>query len=592
MIGTRQDKNYLSLHTDRLTSNSEERQRHLQDQQIDATPKWDASQIFPASPERPDIIPKRDASQTFPASPERPDIIPKRDTSQTFPASPERPDIIPEWGASQTFPAPPERPDIIPGWDASQTFPASPERPDIIPGWDVSQTFPASPERPDIIPEWDASQTFPASPERPDIIPKRPRNAHVPGQLYDLVANTLQVVRGWTGKMVAIADQVMQLPATPSADSNTDDGSGGTFLAGNAHGLPAWASTYVSTVSDLTTTLPDGIHHNVDAFIQVLNTLTPTGSTPLGEALFEAMRYYEGGKPAFGATIGVSSSGTYSSPIVYGCQKNYVILVTDGMANTDSASILGTAELNTNGCKHGACGSDLTNGSGGGPSVPWTNWPYVPGVDDPANTCGNEGMPGPYNHVLSSVAWYMYNTDLISDISGTQNVMTYTVGFDANFGSCTPAVNLLAEAADNNHGHGNSFLATSESALSQAFASVISEIFSVNSSFVAPVVPVSPENRTYSGNMIYMGFFLPGDNQFWGGNLKKNSGSTRIIISLIRSVILQRMKPLPTHNGIVAMMPWCHKETPTEVLEIRLSLIGASLRTVVTWKKEASVTHY
>ncbi len=303
--------------------------------------------------------------------------------------------------------------------------------------------------------------------------------------------------------------------------AHTDDGSGGTFLAGNAHGLPAWASTYVSTVSDLTTTLPDGIHHNVDAFIQVLNTLTPTGSTPLGEALFEAMRYYEGGKPAFGATIGVSSSGTYSSPIVYGCQKNYVILVTDGMANTDSASILGTAELNTNGCKHGACGSDLTNGSGGGPSVPWTNWPYVPGVDDPANTCGNEGMPGPYNHVLSSVAWYMYNTDLISDISGTQNVMTYTVGFDANFGSCTPAVNLLAEAADNNHGHGNSFLATSESALSQAFASVISEIFSVNSSFVAPVVPVSPENRTYSGNMIYMGFFLPGDNQFWGGNLKK-----------------------------------------------------------------------
>ncbi len=127
----RQDKNYLPLHTDRLTSNSEERQQQLPEQQIDAYPKW---------------------------------------------------------GASQTFPAPPERPDIIP--------------------------------------KWDASQTFPAPPERPDIIPKRPRNAHVPDQLYDLVANTLQVVRGWTGKMVAIADQVMQIPATPCADSNPAPASG------------------------------------------------------------------------------------------------------------------------------------------------------------------------------------------------------------------------------------------------------------------------------------------------------------------------------------------------------------------------------
>jgi membrane peptidoglycan carboxypeptidase len=75
-------------------------------------------------------------------------------------------------------------------------------------------------------PKGNASQTLPTSSERPDIIPKRPRNAHVPDQLYNLVANTLQVVRGWTGKMVAIADQVMQPPATPPTDSYPAPASG------------------------------------------------------------------------------------------------------------------------------------------------------------------------------------------------------------------------------------------------------------------------------------------------------------------------------------------------------------------------------
>ena len=43
----------------------------------------------------------------------------------------------------------------------------------------------------------------------------------------------------------------------------------------------------------------------------------------------------------------------------------------------------------------------------------------------------------------------------------------------------------------------------------------------VNTSFVAPAVPVSPENKLYSGNKIYMGFFKPQTQKQWLGNLKK-----------------------------------------------------------------------
>ena len=39
--------------------------------------------------------------------------------------------------------------------------------------------------------------------------------------------------------------------------------------------------------------------------------------------------------------------------------------------------------------------------------------------------------------------------------------------------------------------------------------------------FVAPVVPASPENRTYSGKRIYIGFFKPISQKPWYGNLKK-----------------------------------------------------------------------
>jgi type IV pilus assembly protein PilY1 len=255
-------------------------------------------------------------------------------------------------------------------------------------------------------------------------------------------------------------------------------------------------ATYVSTVSDMTTTIA-GSNTNRDALVKAIDELTTSGATPLGESLFEAMRYFQGEQTAFSNTVGVDGTGHYTSPIQYGCQKNYIIFVTDGMSNSDDAAALGTI------CNHGDCDSDGQE--------PHSGWP--------------SGYTGPYNHSLDDIAKYMYDNDLRPDaapggLAGMQNVTTYTIGFGLD-GADADAVTLLQRTADQSHGHGNYYPAGSETDLSTSFTRIISEIFSVNTSFVAPVVPVSPENRTYSGSRVYMGFFKPEGGKFWSGNLKK-----------------------------------------------------------------------
>jgi type IV pilus assembly protein PilY1 len=256
-------------------------------------------------------------------------------------------------------------------------------------------------------------------------------------------------------------------------------GNGGQLRSANVSGSP-----YVTTIKAMNDIFT-GSTTNRGALTSVIASLTTNGITPLGESLFEAMRYYRGGQSAFGNTIGLSGSPLqYTSPIIATCQKNYVIVVTDGMANADDAAVLKTI------CNNGDCDGD--------------------GVE-----------PGNLNHVLDDVAKYMYEHDMISGATGsTRNVRTYTIGF-GDIGADADAVALLTRTADTSHGHGQAFLASNASQLSAALTQVIGQIFQVDTSFVAPVVPVSPENRTYSGSRIYMGFFKPINMTYWSGNLKK-----------------------------------------------------------------------
>ncbi|HET8761683.1 MAG TPA: vWA domain-containing protein, partial [Nitrospiria bacterium] len=241
---------------------------------------------------------------------------------------------------------------------------------------------------------------------------------------------------------------------------------------------------YRATVKDMDA-LFDATTTNRDALVYAVNKdIVADSWTPLAESLYEVGRYYQGKVSAF-------TTESWTSPIQASCQKNYVIIVTDGMSTADQDNVLKTI------CNNGDC-----DGDGFEPA------------NDPAKTYPNQG-----SDYLDDVAKYLHDTDVSTTFDGTQNVITFTVGFGLG-GSNAGAVKLLSETAAN--GGGKAYLSNSASELSTALQQILGQIMEVNSSFVAPVVPVSPENRTYSSGRVYLGFFKPqSGTSMWLGNLKK-----------------------------------------------------------------------
>ncbi len=260
------------------------------------------------------------------------------------------------------------------------------------------------------------------------------------------------------------------------------------------------ASTYVATVKDMDAIF-SGTTTNRNALLSSIDGIVANSWTPLAESLFEAMRYYQGGSSAFANTVGLTG-GRYTSPITSSCQTNFVIIITDGMSTQDSDNVLTTI------CGNGDCDKD-----------------GMDPANDPQKNYQNQG-----SDYLDDVAWYMYHTDMVAAYPGSK-VTTYTVGF--GLGGANPgAVKLLNEtaangakpvgmAADGTPIPQAAFMANNETQLTTALQGILGKLMEVNTSFVAPAVPVSPENKLYSGSRIYMGFFKPASGSQWLGNMKK-----------------------------------------------------------------------
>ena len=216
------------------------------------------------------------------------------------------------------------------------------------------------------------------------------------------------------------------------------------------------------------------------------NAITPETWTPLAETLYEIGLYFKGGPSYFNSGV------NYISPIQYSCQKNYVIIITDGEPTQDRNSILATAvgDQNNDGREPGGANEVYYDNSG--------------------------------SDYLDDVAKYLYDADLRSDLSGQQNIITYTIGF-------TIDNDLLNRTST--QGHGKYFYSQDAQSLSLAFQNIIDEILEETSSFVAPVVPVDRMERTASGHNIYIALFKPKNQKMWSGNIKKyqidNAGDIR-----------------------------------------------------------------
>jgi type IV pilus assembly protein PilY1 len=214
-----------------------------------------------------------------------------------------------------------------------------------------------------------------------------------------------------------------------------------------------------------------------------INNIVAETWTPLAETLYEAGLYFRGGASYFNPGV------VYTSPIQFHCQKNYVIIITDGDSTRDRNSILATAVGDQDGDGRELGGAQEAH--------------YIVEGQDMLGT-----------DYLDDVAKYLYETDLSSSFEGQQNIITYTIGFTVH-----SQHNLLERTAEK--GRGRYFYSDNAQQLADAFQDIVNEILEKSSSFVAPLVPVSRWERTSAGDKIYLALFQPVEDGMWSGNVKK-----------------------------------------------------------------------
>jgi type IV pilus assembly protein PilY1 len=242
--------------------------------------------------------------------------------------------------------------------------------------------------------------------------------------------------------------------------------------------------------------------------------------TPLGETLFQIYTYFMS-RTASNRPKGVNGTtfpgyvyrtnptgnyGSYTStaanipedPVQFDCQKNFVVLITDGEPTKDDFDNSNSGDNTGQG--FGSFTGLIGNYNNDGETE-------IQGAD-----CVNNPVSDECALYLDDIAKFMQNNDFRPDKPGTQVVDVYTVGF-----TTTPQANdLLARTA----AQGNGLFSHSNNAeeLSQAIVGAISDIVQKSQSFTAATVPAT---RTADGGNIYTSLFLPqNNNPFWEGHLK------------------------------------------------------------------------
>ncbi|WP_415759081.1 pilus assembly protein [Pseudomonas sp. LT1P18] len=222
---------------------------------------------------------------------------------------------------------------------------------------------------------------------------------------------------------------------------------------------------------------------NYSALITSINGLSAVANTPLAETYYEVTRYMRGMAPFYNST-----PATYTSPIQYRCQKNYGVVITDGLPTFDRTF--------------------PTTDTLGGTRLP--NWDGVnndgPGGDDEGDTL-----------YLDDIAKFAFDIDMRT--TGTdsaskswdaadfpkQNMNTYTVGF-------ATANQMLSDAAA--YGQGKYYQATDSAGLNSALSSALSDITSKAGSGGGGV---ASGTTVASGSSYFQTSFDPKD---WRGTIK------------------------------------------------------------------------
>jgi type IV pilus assembly protein PilY1 len=236
-----------------------------------------------------------------------------------------------------------------------------------------------------------------------------------------------------------------------------------------------------------------------------ISGLNADSNTPLAETFYEITRYFRGLSSYY------NSGTSYTSPVQYRCQKNFVIVVTDGFPTYDSSFPTNDPDDLANGFVA------LPNWDAKAPSTTASTYPFFPRYSD-----GFRGQSGTteameaWSLYLDDLAKFGYDTDLKTsgnDLTGTsyqdanfkiQRIQTYSIGLAINN-------QMLQDAAE--YGAGKSYTANNAAQLQSALQAALNDIASRTS---AAASIATNSTRLTADTSIYQARFATGD---WSGQL-------------------------------------------------------------------------
>lgn len=239
--------------------------------------------------------------------------------------------------------------------------------------------------------------------------------------------------------------------------------------------------------------------------------------TPLGESLFQLYTYFMS-RTAADRPLGVNGATTFPgyvyrtnntgnfgsytptasdippSPVQFSCQKNFVIVITDGEPTKDDWDNSNSADQTAWGFGSYASLIGDFNPDGETEVGGWA--------------CNGGDECALY---MDDIAKFMHERDFRPDMDGSQTIDVYTVGFSTT----AYANDLLSRTAA--VGGGLFYASNNAEELATAITSAVTDIIQKSQSFTAATVPAT---RTADGGNIYTSLFVPGDQAYWEGHLK------------------------------------------------------------------------
>ena len=288
-----------------------------------------------------------------------------------------------------------------------------------------------------------------------------------------------------TGDLSPIVEEITRLNGWDSGNSMVflidPLAAGGVHSVQSYNGNPASAPKlliqYQSVVQP--TTEPPSYITARDLLLTELDNMDTSGGTPIVGAYHEAAQYFLGGGVDYGTHRGLGASNRrhrvshplsyaggqvfrhsdctdsdilnsdcisetingnarYISPMESSCQTNHIVLLSDGQATNSGDAVSRVQNTISSNCDH---------------------------QSNAGETCGTE------------LAHWLATNDHSPQIRNEQKIKTYTIGFAADL----PFLERIAS-----HGEGRYFQASSSAQLVSSFEDILDDVYSVDTSFVAP----------------------------------------------------------------------------------------------------------